>query len=71
VGDAESVLEDSFMNGLLDAPQYTKPAVFRDMHVPDVLLSGNHAKIRQWRHDQALAKTVQRRPDLLEPGAHE
>jgi tRNA (guanine37-N1)-methyltransferase len=71
VGDAESVLEDSFMNGLLDAPQYTKPAVFREMHVPDVLLSGNHAKIRQWRHDQALAKTVQRRPDLLEPGAHE
>jgi tRNA (guanine37-N1)-methyltransferase len=71
VGDAESVLEDSFMNGVLDAPQYTKPALFRDMSVPDVLLSGNHAKIRQWRHDQALAKTIQRRPDLLEPGASE
>lgn len=69
VGDAESVLEDSFMNGLLDAPLFTKPATFRDMTVPDILLSGNHAKIRQWRHEQALAKTRTRRPDLLEPGA--
>lgn len=71
VSDAESVLDDSFMNGLLDAPHYTKPAIFRDMTVPDVLLSGNHAKIRQWRHEQALAKTRSRRPDLLESGAGE
>jgi tRNA (guanine37-N1)-methyltransferase len=69
VGDAESVLEDSFMNGLLDAPLYTKPATFRDMTVPDILLSGNHAKIRQWRNEQSLAKTRTRRPDLLDPGA--
>jgi tRNA (guanine37-N1)-methyltransferase len=66
VGDAESVLEDSFMHGLLDAPQYTKPAVFRGMAVPDVLTSGDHQRIRRWREEQALDKTRQRRPDLLE-----
>jgi tRNA (guanine37-N1)-methyltransferase len=65
VSDAESVLEDSFMHGLLDAPMYTKPALFREMPVPDVLLSGNHAHIRAWRQEQSLAKTTQRRPDLL------
>jgi tRNA (guanine37-N1)-methyltransferase len=65
VSDAESVLEDSFMHGLLDAPMYTKPAVFREMSVPDVLVSGNHAHIRAWRQEQSLAKTTQRRPDLL------
>ena len=65
MSDAESVLEDSFMHGLLDAPMYTKPAVFREMPVPDVLLSGNHAHIRAWRQEQSLAKTTQRRPDLL------
>lgn len=65
VGDAESVLDDSFMHGVLDAPMYTKPAVFRDMSVPDVLLSGNHALIRAWRQEQSLTKTQQRRPDLL------
>lgn len=65
LGDAESALDDSFMNGLLDAPHYTKPADFRGHRVPDVLLSGNHARIKQWRHDQALAKTRERRPDLL------
>jgi tRNA (guanine37-N1)-methyltransferase len=69
VGDAESVLEDSFMHGVLDAPMYTKPAVFRDMPVPEVLLSGNHAKIRAWRQEQSLAKTTQRRPDLLSKDA--
>jgi tRNA (guanine37-N1)-methyltransferase len=69
VGDAESVLEDSFMHGVLDAPMYTKPAVFRDMPVPDVLLSGNHAKIRAWRQEQSLTKTTQRRPDLLSKDA--
>lgn len=67
VGDAESVLEDSFMHGLLDAPHYTKPAEFRGMLVPDVLRSGNHARIKAWRHEQALARTRQRRPDLLPP----
>lgn len=65
LGDAESALDDSFMNGLLDAPHYTKPADFRGHRVPDILLSGNHARIRQWRHDQALTKTRERRPDLL------
>jgi tRNA (guanine37-N1)-methyltransferase len=69
VGDAESVLEDSFMHGVLDAPMYTKPAVFRDMPVPEVLLSGNHAKIRAWRQEQSLAKTTQRRPDILSKDA--
>lgn len=64
VGDAESVLEDSFMHGLLDAPHYTKPADFRGMSVPDVLRSGNHAHIRQWRERQAIEKTKERRPDL-------
>lgn len=67
VGDAESVLEDSFMHGLLDAPHYTKPADFRGMTVPDVLRSGNHAHIKAWRHEQALEKTRRRRPDLLPP----
>ncbi|MBL7999627.1 MAG: tRNA (guanosine(37)-N1)-methyltransferase TrmD [Candidatus Kapabacteria bacterium] len=65
ISDAESALDDSFMDGLLSAPQYTRPAVFRDMPVPDVLLSGNHAKVREWRLDQALRKTQERRPDLL------
>jgi tRNA (guanine37-N1)-methyltransferase len=67
VGDAESVLEDSFMHGLLDAPHYTKPADFRGHRVPEALLSGNHARIREWRNEQALEKTRLRRPDLL-PG---
>jgi len=66
VGDAESVLDDSFMHGLLDSPHYTKPAEFRGMKVPDVLLSGNHAGIRAWREREARSKTETRRPDLLE-----
>ncbi len=66
VGDASSVLEDSFMHGLLDAPHYTKPQVFRGHAVPDVLLSGDHQRITAWRTEQATAKTLQRRPDLLE-----
>jgi len=65
VGNAESVLEDSFMHGMLDAPHYTKPADFRGHIVPDVLLGGNHALVRAWREEQALAKTTNRRPDLL------
>lgn len=66
ISDAESLLEDSFMTGLLDAPHYTKPADFRGMVVPDVLRSGDHARIKKWRHEQALLKTRQRRPDLLD-----
>ena len=65
VGDAESVLDDSFMHGLLDAPLYTKPAEFRGLPVPEVLTSGNHKLIREWRESQSLAKTKERRPDLL------
>lgn len=65
VGDAESVLEDSFMHGLLDTPHYTKPAEFRGIRVPDVLTSGDHNKIKAWREEQSLAKTRERRPDLL------
>ncbi len=63
--DGTSALNDSFQDPLLDAPQYTRPAVFRDMAVPDVLLSGNHADIERWREEQRLRRTKQRRPDLL------
>lgn len=66
IGDAESALDDSFMNGLLEPPQYTRPADFRGMLVPDVLLSGNHAEIRKWRDEKAVEKTRLRRPDLME-----
>ncbi len=66
LGDMESGLEDSYMNGLLEAPNYTKPAEYRGMKVPDVLLSGNHAEIKKWREEKALSKTKARRPDLLD-----
>lgn len=66
LGSAESGLDDSYQDGLLEAPQYTKPADFRGYTVPEVLLSGNHAKIRDWRIEQSLKKTKERRPDLLE-----
>ena len=65
LGDAESALSDSFMDGLLDAPAYTRPADFRGMPVPPVLLSGDHARIAEWRDDERLKKTQLRRPDLL------
>lgn len=65
VGDAESVLADSFMDGLLDAPLYTKPASYRGLDVPDVLRSGDHARIAEWRKQQSVQKTQSRRPDLL------
>ena len=62
-----SHIEDSFNeNYLLDYPTYTKPRVFRDMEVPEVLLSGDHAKIDKWRYEQSIKKTQERRPDLLE-----
>jgi len=65
IGDEQSALEDSFQDGLLAPPEYTRPPEFRGWRVPDILLSGNHAKIAQWRYEQALERTRQRRPDLL------
>jgi len=63
----ESLEEESFSNGLLEYPQYTRPEVFRDMKVPDVLLSGHHKNIREWRLAKSLEKTKINRPDLLGP----
>ncbi len=65
LGDADSSQEDSFVNGLLDYPHYTRPEVFEGLAVPAVLLSGHHAKIRQWRLQQSLLLTRAKRPDLL------
>ena len=65
IGDSESALGDSFQDDLLDAPWYTKPATWRDMEVPEVLLSGDHARVEEWRHRKAVEKTESRRPDLL------
>jgi tRNA (guanine37-N1)-methyltransferase len=64
LGHGESAADESFSHGLLEYPQYTRPAEFRGMKVPDVLLSGNHAEIAQWRSEQARLRTKQRRPDL-------
>jgi tRNA (guanine37-N1)-methyltransferase len=66
LGDADSAGQDSFVNGLLDCPHYTRPEVYEGEPVPQVLLSGNHADIARWRLKQALGRTWQRRPDLLE-----
>lgn len=66
LGDDASAQADSFMDGLLDFPHYTRPDVIHGRRVPDVLLGGNHAEIRRWRHKQALGRTWQRRPDLLQ-----
>ncbi len=65
LGDADSAAEDSFVNGLLDYPHYTRPEVFEGLAVPEVLRSGNHAKIKAWRLKQSLALTRAKRPDLL------
>jgi tRNA (guanine37-N1)-methyltransferase len=65
IGDSESALDDSFQDGFLAAPVYTRPAEFRGLSVPDVLRSGNHEAVRRWRHDQSLQRTKERRPDLL------
>lgn len=65
LGDKDSAKDDSFSEGLLEYPQYTRPEVFRDMKVPDILLSGDHAKIAEWRRRQALERTRKWRPDLL------
>ncbi|MGH2830891.1 MAG: tRNA (guanosine(37)-N1)-methyltransferase TrmD [Actinomycetota bacterium] len=66
VKERESVERESFAQGMLDYPHYTRPAEFRGMRVPEVLLSGNHAQIERWRREQALRRTRARRPDLLE-----
>jgi len=65
LGDDESSHDESFSTGLLEHPQYTRPAEFRGMKVPDVLLSGNHAEIEKWRREQAKLRTEKQRPDLL------
>jgi tRNA (guanine37-N1)-methyltransferase len=65
LGHEHSAADDSFSRGLLEAPQYTRPAQFRGWKVPEVLLSGNHAEIAKWRKEQAIKRTRQNRPDLL------
>jgi tRNA (guanine37-N1)-methyltransferase len=65
LGHEQSAGDDSFSNGLLEAPQYTRPADFRGWKVPDVLLSGNHSEIAKWRKEQAITRTRENRPDLL------
>lgn len=65
LGDAASAVEDSFVTGLLDCPHYTRPEIYQGQTVPEVLLSGNHEKIRRWRLKQSLARTGKRRPELL------
>ncbi len=66
LGDSLSAEQDSFADGLLDCPHYTRPSEFQGMVVPDVLLSGNHALIAEWRLEQSLRRTLARRPDLLD-----
>ena len=68
LGDGRSAVEDSFVDGLLDCPQYTRPETYLDEKVPEILLSGHHENIRRWRLKQALGRTWLRRPDLLEIG---
>ena len=66
LGNEQSHQDDSFSDGLLEFPQYTRPREYKDMTVPDVLLSGNHANIEKWRYEQKLIRTLHKRPDLLE-----
>jgi len=65
LGSPDSAPHDSFYDGLLEYPQYTRPVEYEGMRVPDVLLSGNHAEIEKWRREQSLKRTMERRPDLL------
>ena len=65
LGDPDGATDDSHASGLLEYPHYTRPPEFRGWSVPDVLLSGDHAKINQWRREQSLRRTLARRPDLL------
>jgi tRNA (guanine37-N1)-methyltransferase len=69
VGEGQSVEDDSFTRDLLDYPHFTRPAEFRGVRVPDVLVSGHHAEIRRWRRREALRRTLERRPDLIEGAA--
>jgi tRNA (guanine37-N1)-methyltransferase len=66
LGSEDSAQEDSHANGLLEYPQYTRPAIFRDWPVPEILLSGNHAQIARWRQEQIIRRTLERRPDLID-----
>ncbi len=66
LGDEGSAIDESFYDGLLEYPQYTRPASYRGMDVPDILRSGNHAAIEKWRREQSLLRTARLRPDLLE-----
>ncbi|NDD26085.1 MAG: tRNA (guanosine(37)-N1)-methyltransferase TrmD [Actinobacteria bacterium] len=66
IGNADSLIEESHSSGLLEYPSYTKPAIWRDLEVPEVLRSGNHAEIARWRKEQALERTKRIRPDLLD-----
>jgi tRNA (guanine37-N1)-methyltransferase len=65
LGSGDSLINESHTGGLLEYPQYTRPEEYRGWEVPDVLLSGNHAEIAKWRHEKALKRTAERRPDLL------
>jgi tRNA (guanine37-N1)-methyltransferase len=69
LGCSDSAVNESFSTGLLDFPQYTRPAEYRGQAVPDVLLSGDHAKIEKWRKEQALEKTKRARPELIKNSA--
>lgn len=65
IGNPESLVEESHASGLLEYPVYTKPSVWRNLEVPEVLLSGNHARIARWRRDEQLRRTALRRPELI------
>src|SRR5690606_35026136 len=69
MGNPDSLVEESHEDGLLEYPVYTKPAVWRDRGVPDVLMSGNHGAIGAWRHEQRVRRTARRRPDLVHASA--
>lgn len=66
LGDMDSAVNESFHNGLLEYPQYTRPAEYRGMRVPEVLMSGHHQKIKEWQKNHAVKKTLEKRPDLLQ-----
>lgn len=71
LGDAQSAVQDSFVNGLLDCPHYTRPEEYEGKRVPDILLGGHHAEIEKWRRQQALVNTARKRPDLIEAARSE
>ena len=66
LGDEQSSVDESFSHGMLEYPHYTRPAEYRGLKVPEILLSGHHAEIEKWRRQQALLRTKKRRPDLME-----